>query len=215
MSYENYSFVSWTTGTPMTSDRLQQMSVNIEQVRDANDDKPKGLLKIKQSTTNVVISNTNAFTPLELISLADEGGGTDNRVTADNNRWLRVTLTFPGFLVNAAGGEDATYYLELNQGQYGGVVSKKANFQFNSGALVFVNTATSSASVSNLTIDPNKLFGAGTYSVVIQSTGFVNETFHVKAGKVQGVSNNNASGYSIIASNSVMQFYVEDIGGLA
>ena len=51
MAYENYTFVSWTDGTPITGDRLAQMSTNIDQVKDATDDKPYGLLKFKTVTS--------------------------------------------------------------------------------------------------------------------------------------------------------------------
>ena len=39
--YTNYSIVSWSDTTPITSVRLNQMSVNIDQVKIVNDDKPK------------------------------------------------------------------------------------------------------------------------------------------------------------------------------
>jgi hypothetical protein len=44
MAYENYYFVSWANGTPITGDRLNQMSINIEQVKDATSSSPKGIL---------------------------------------------------------------------------------------------------------------------------------------------------------------------------
>ena len=47
MAYENYSQVSWTDGTPITGDRLQQMSTNTQQVKEATDDAPQGVKKIK------------------------------------------------------------------------------------------------------------------------------------------------------------------------
>ena len=68
MAYENYSFVSWTTGTPITGDRLSQMSTNIEQVKDATDDKPQGILKFKQISVN---SNTfSDYNEHELVNLS-------------------------------------------------------------------------------------------------------------------------------------------------
>jgi len=57
MAYENYSFVSWTDGTPISSDRMAQMSMNIEQVRDFNDSKPAGVLQFIEVTTANVVAN--------------------------------------------------------------------------------------------------------------------------------------------------------------
>lgn len=214
MAYENYSFVSWSDGTPITGARLAQMSTNIEQVKDANDDKPKGILKWKQNSSNIVVTS-NIFTPFELIALKDEGGGTDNRVTIDTGRYYRITIHFPGFVAATAGGEDSTYFLSLNEGIFGGVVSEKANYKFNSGVVAYVNTASAAANINNIALTTNRRFAAGTYSVVVVSTGLTNASFHVKAGKVQGLSNNNASSYTIAASDSPMQLYIEDIGGVA
>ena len=57
MAYENYTFVSWSDGTPITSERLAQMSMNVEQVRDANDNKPNGILSFEEITSGTLVSN--------------------------------------------------------------------------------------------------------------------------------------------------------------
>ena len=54
MAYENYATVAWTNGTPITADRLQQMSINSDQIKEATDDNPKGVIKRK-------IENSNCF----------------------------------------------------------------------------------------------------------------------------------------------------------
>lgn len=212
MAYENYSFVSWTPGTPITSERLAQMSTNTEQVKEATSPNPKGVLKLKNIASNVVVSS-NIFTAFELIALKDEGGGIDNRVTVENGRYYRITLEFPGFVIATAGGEDSTYFLSFNQGIFGGGVSEKANYKLSSGVSAYINTASATANISNISLATNRRFGAGTYSITVASSGLTNESFHIKAGKVQGASNNNASSYTIAASDSAMQFYIEDLGG--
>lgn len=212
MAYENYSFVSWTTGTPLTAERFAQMSTNIEQVKEATSPNSKGILKLKNIASNVTVAS-NIFTAFELISLKDEGGGTDNRVTVENGRYYRITLEFPGFVIATAGGEDSTYFLSFNQGIFGGSVSEKANYKISSGISTYINTASGVANISNHALMTNKRFGAGTYSITVTSSGLVNESFHIKAGKVQGASNNNASAYTIAASDSPMQLYIEDLGG--
>ena len=50
MAYENYFYVSWAAGTPLTSGRFEQMSLNIQQVKDASTDKPNGVLQFNQSS---------------------------------------------------------------------------------------------------------------------------------------------------------------------
>lgn len=219
MAYENYSFVTWTDLTAITGARLQQMSTNIEEVKDANDNKPKGLLKLREASSTYYV-NTNINNEYELIALKDETGsaGPDNRVTISNDRWYRLTVNFPGFSIASSGGEDSTYFLSIYQGVFGsGSPEQKANYRFQSEAITFVNTASATASISNEQLKSNTRIAAGTYSVVVQSTGLTNESFYIKIGKIAGASgNNNASSYSVQASSTEpLQFYVEDIGGVA
>jgi hypothetical protein len=117
MAYENYSFVSWTDGTPLSSDRLAQMSTNIEQVKTANDDKALGVLALKNVTTSTANSNTYG-SEVEIIGLKDESGsgGADNRVTIASNRYYKVVLNFPGISIYGAGGEDGRFILRLYNG---------------------------------------------------------------------------------------------------
>lgn len=219
MAYENYSFVTWSDLTAITGARLQQMSTNIEQVKDANDSKPKGVLKLREVTGTYFV-NTNITSEYELISLKDETGssGPDNRVTISSNRWYRLTVNFPGFYITAPGGEDSVYYLSINKGTFGsGTAEQKANYKFQSEALTFVNTQVSAANISNEQLKGNSRVGAGTYSVVVQSSGLTNESFYVKIGKAAGPSGiNNIAAYNVPASSTEpLQFYVEDIGGVA
>jgi hypothetical protein len=75
MAYENYRYVSWASGTPITGERLSQMSNNIEQVKEATDDNPRGIIQFQQVSTDV--PNTTGFTGFdfdehELISLKED-----------------------------------------------------------------------------------------------------------------------------------------------
>lgn len=217
MAYESYSFVSWTDATPITSTRLQQMSTNISQVKDATDDNPKGIIKYTVRS-NTATAGANVFAPIELISLKLEGNGSDNRVTVAGSRYYRINLSFPGFSVQNAGGEDSVYYVSLKQGIFGsGVPTVHANYKFSSAALTYINTADAVANINNEAIRNTAYpmrFGAGTISVVVPSgLGFTNKSFFAEVGKVQGLSNNNATSYSIIGSETPIQLYIEDIGG--
>lgn len=150
MAYENYTQVSWTPGTPITSDRLQQMSQNIQEVKDATDDKPKGIIKFKSITASGTY-NTMANAPGgvgTLISLINEGtGNPDNRVTADANRYLRIAISFPGFAITSYGQEDALYELILIESDSSNSNSTIATWDLSSGPLLWVNTATSGSAL--------------------------------------------------------------------
>lgn len=116
MAYENFKTVTWSDLTPITSTRLQQMTTNIQQVREANDDKPKGIQRFKTVLSNVQVTGANATTAKEIIALKDEGGNVDNRVTLELDRYYKITLVFPGIAPSAAGGEDSLYHLNLKSG---------------------------------------------------------------------------------------------------
>ena len=114
MAYENYTFVSWTDGTPLTSERLAQMSMNVEQVRDANDNKPNGLLQFIEASSGTLLSNVVALNQ-SIIALTNPPGGTDRRVNADASRYIRIVCVFPGFNVRAQGAEDSVLSLKFYQ----------------------------------------------------------------------------------------------------
>ena len=95
MAYENYNFVSWSDGTPITSLRLSQMSTNIEQVKDVIDDKASGVLKFNQLTTQSPnATGYSDFTEHEVIYLKDESGtgGSDRRVSIAENRYYKIIV---------------------------------------------------------------------------------------------------------------------------
>lgn len=235
MAYENYSFVSWSEGTPITSVRLHQMSTNIAQVKDATDPAPKGLLRIKEVSSDSPNSATvsgDITAPYEVIALKNEGAGVDNRVTLENGRRYKITLSFSGLKVTNPGGEDSTYKLSIKRGTFsnGNTVS---TFYLNSGIGLFVNTQTASvtslsgfiaptsntnssvaiSTVNNLYSKTNIRFGAGTYTYVLSGDGTSNESFYVEIEKDEGSSGaNNSSTYAVVGSETPIQFFIEDIG---
>jgi len=220
MAYENYSFVSWTDGTPLSSDRLAQMSTNIEQVKTANDDKSIGVLALKNVTSSTANSNTNA-TEVDIVALKDESGtgGSDNRVTISANRYYKVVLNFPGVVIYGAGGEDGRFILRLYNGVSGvGAPTELAEYQFSMPSHTFINTSSAVANIANnqLKTSPRTTrVGAGKYEVVLTSdaSGLTNQSFYCSLERATGVSSNNASTYQVPASVTKMQLYVEDAGG--
>lgn len=217
MAYENYTQVSWTSGTPITADRLQQMSENTQQVKDATDDNPRGLIKIKEVTSALTYSDMD--TNHEIISLKNEGGGIDNSVTLPASRYVRLNLIFPGIQVSAAGQEDSIYILKLTQGNLSGVPTSLYNWKISQPIHTYLSAATTaSPTVSNTAIRSSIVFGAGTYTFVMTTgTGIAGTNgtgvFNVQIYRDSGASANNASTFSIPCNEMKMQFYVEDIGG--
>lgn len=217
MAYENYSPVSWTDGTPITGDRLQQMTTNIEQVKDATTDNPKGLLKLKTLTVNS--SDYNDFVDHEVISLEDETGigGADNGVDIDLNRYYRINLNFPGIVVKEPGNEDSTFNLKICTGQFGGANTTVATYKLTVPPFTYLNAASNATPViSDHAVKGNfyTRVGAGTYAVVdVTATQITGQEFFVSIGRTQGASNNSPSAYYIPCADAKCQLYIEDIGG--
>lgn len=225
MAYENYTQVSWTDGTPITGDRLQQMSTNIQQVKEATTDNPQGIKRIK-----TVTSNSNTYTSFQtfndIIALKDESGtgGPDNRVTIDTNRYYRVTLNFTGFIVDAKGAEDSYYQVSIHSGESSGANTVIYSARMTPPIFAFINVASlgANATINNITLRNDSYdsrFGAGVHSVVVDSTlsGVINGSFFAAVNRFQGASATNAPGYYVPASAGTqqLQLYVEDIGGVA
>jgi hypothetical protein len=218
MAYENYSFVSWTAGTPISSDRLGQMSTNIGQVKDATDDNPKGILKLKTISGSTFGPYSSWNTEHEIISLENEGGGgVNNLVTVGVNRYYRLTLSFPGISILNAGAEDSTYLITLNEGTTSAPVVL-STWKVTSGPFTFVDTATANANIANhklkSTSFPTRI-GAGTYSTIFDSTssGITNKRYYIGITRDDGSTQNNNPTFQILTSDARMQFYAEDIGG--
>jgi len=218
MAYENYSFVSWTTGTPITGERLGQMSTNIEQVKDATDDKPQGILKFKQDSAST--STFSDYDEHELIKLADESGssGPDNRVSVDGNRYYKLILNFPGFSIKNKGMEDSTYKIRIYSGEFGSANTLITTWAVTPHTFDFYNTAANASTTSTTvkSIGYDTVVGTGTYSYVLSSnaSGLTGESFFVTVDRDAGSNTTNAPDYVIRGNTSTIQFYVEDAGGV-
>jgi hypothetical protein len=221
MAYENYVQVAWTLGTPISADRLQQMTENIQQVKDATDDNPRGLIKIKEVTTAVTTNSMDAYS--EIINLKNEGSGNpDNSVTLPGSRYVKLTLTFPGIKVSTPGQEDSVYLLRVSQGSnantattlYTWKISQPIHTFLDASAGVPANTSVTQIRGSSFP----SYFGAGSYSFVTTTgTGITGANgsgvFNVEIYRDSGNSAANPSTFVIPCNESKMQFYIEDIGG--
>lgn len=231
--YTNYSIVSWTDTTPITSVRLNQMSVNIDQVKIVNDDKPKGILKLATRGNNVSNVSGEIFANTKIIALTQETIGNvayDNRVTVDSSRYYRLVLNLPGIEHSGPGGEDSAYYLRFRTGNTVGTGDIVAAFLLKPVPSLFINTAggvVSSVSVnaaaggtvsivSNVSSQASTVFGAGKYEAAFRPTSANNQSYFAEIQRVAGSSgSNNASGWTVLASSGLFQFYIEDAGGFA
>ena len=171
MAYENYTQISWTDGTPITGDRLQQMSTNIQQVKESTDDNPQGVKKLK-TVTSTVGPFSDFQSAHEIISLKDDSGtgGGDNRVTIGASRYYRVTVNFPGFTVDAKGAEDSTYLLTLSSGVSGGANTVISTLSFTPPPFTFIDVSTlgANATIANNTLRNNAYdskFGASSSGI--------------------------------------------------
>jgi hypothetical protein len=221
--YTNYSIVSWADTTPITSVRLNQMSINIDQVKIVNDDKPRGILKLALANTNITNTPNNMFANTKLIALTQETIGNvayDNRVTIESSRYYRLVLNLPGIAQDDLGGEDSTYYLRFRKGNTAGSGDIVAAFVLSSGSSTYWDTsATTPANIAigNLRARDGYSFGAGTYQYIIANESLQNQSYFVELQRSQPPTTgpNNASNWTVLASSGALQFYIEDAGGIA
>lgn len=218
--YTNYSIVSWSDMTPITSVRLNQMSVNIDQVKIVNDDKPKGILKLRQVSNNVSNGTGAVFANTKIIALTQETEGNvsyDNRVTLESGRYYKMCLNLPGITQSGAGGEDSNYFIRFRTGNTAGSGDIIAAFQLNSGIGTFINVATvTPANTSQTTVRSDVTFGSGKYEAVLYNVSATNQSYFVEIERVAGGTGaNNASNWTVLGSIGDLQFYIEDAGGIA
>jgi hypothetical protein len=227
--YTNYSLVTWTDLTPISSVRLNQMSTNIEQVKIFNEDKPKGLLKISNTVITNGSSLSSEFANIKLAALT-LNGGIDNRVTLDSTRYYRLNLSLPGITQASAGGEDSRYELRFCKGNTTSTGNTISTYTLNSGIASYIDLTTGAAGnqlantftgsvagttpiTGNTYVRSGITFGAGVYSI-IYSALTVNESFFIEIQRINGGSVANPSTWAL-SDSSLMQFYIEDIGGVA
>jgi hypothetical protein len=223
MAYENYTFVSWSDGTPLSSERLAQMSLNIEQVRDANDNKPNGLIQLIEATSGTLIANTVALNQ-SIIALTNPDGGTDRRVNADQARYVRIVCVFPGFEVGGKGAEDSMLSLKIYQQVQGGNYYENTaplmQWDFTIPPYSYYNVSSNAnilaSQLSYKNYPSHNIIGAGVYSVVINTGGGLSQqSFSAAVSREFGSSDDtNAPTVSVTANSTTRcQLYVEDIGG--
>lgn len=222
MAYENYNIVSWTNGTPLTGERLAQMSTNIEQVKSAVDDKSTGILKYNQLT--VAQPNTvgwSDYTEHEIIYLKDESGtgGADRRVNLASQRYYKVTVNIPAISILSAGSEDSKFTINL----YNGLAlvnspAKIAVWEVTPPPFTYIDVSTALPVIANHKIKGPYFtkIGGGTYSILLTAVNaLTNQSFFASVGRTQGQSNNNAPKWYIVGeTTSPIQLYVEDVGGI-
>lgn len=215
MAYENYSFVSWSDGTPLSGERLAQMSMNMEQIRDANDNKPAGIIKYIELTSggiSNVVSTSN-----QIIQLTNPQDGVDSRVSVAANRYIKVTCNFPGFTIQGKGAEDSTLFLKIYQvaTNFDAAVSK-SNWEFSPPPFGFYNTALNAATTATSVRGDYSTIGDGTYSYVFANGAAQTQlSFSVvvyRAFGTSGATNAPQIGVTPTATEK-LQLYVEDIGG--
>lgn len=210
--YTNYSLVTWTDLTPISSVRLNQMSTNIEQVKIFNEDKPKGLLKISNTVITNGSSVSSEFANVKLTAL-DLIGGADNRVTIESTRYYKISLHLPGIIQASSGGEDSRYEIRFCKGNGVSSGNTLTTYTLNSGIGTYINLVSGGANIANTTLRSGKTFGAGVYST-IYSSDQVNQSFFIEVQRIAGASSANPSTWALTDS-SLVQFYIEDIGGVA
>jgi len=219
MAYENYRFISWSTGTPITGERMSQMSTNIEQVKLATDDRPQGVIKYSKLSTLQTIASEDVASHT-LVNLRDDTPtGSDNRVSADSSRYVRLMVTFPGIKIANRGAEDTRYELSIVQGlDTDPSPLTLSKFYLNPHLYGFydVHSNTSTTTVTVRSGGNDVYFGAGSYSTVINTStsGLTNINFYVAIQRIANSDMTNAPGYTVMSSaTSPLEFYAEDIGG--
>lgn len=196
------------------------MSVNIDQVKIVNDDKPKGILKLRDVTSDPVATGDNKFVPTKIAGLEQEtigNVGVDNRVTLDSSRYYRLTLTLPAIRQEEGGGEDSVYYLRFRTGNTANTGDILTTFVLAPPVGVY-RTLVANTTISNgLAFVSPIIFGAGTYTYVFRGNTVTNQSHIAELERVTPPTGNAnlASGWTVLASSGRMQFYIEDIGGIA
>lgn len=227
MAYENYYFVSWTAGTPLSGDRLAQMSTNIEQVKEASEINTKGIIAF--NSTSASLPNTTGWTDFaehEIIALRDESlfdiqDILDNRVSVAQNRYYKITLNLPCIVVNGPGCEDSRFTISLYEGtDLANTSNLQAAWDITPHTYSYINVASAAANIANealkTTTTRSTRLGGGLYSYVLSSsTAITNKSFYITVKRIAGANTNNAPSWYVFANSSArIQMYAEDAGGL-
>lgn len=212
--YTNYAIVSWSDTTPITSVRLNQMSTNIEEVKIANEDKPKGLVKYKITSPSISSNNGAENDAYKLLAL-ELSGGDDTRVTLDATRHYKFTISIPSIQQLSPGGEDGYYTLTIREGNTAGSGSVLTSWKISPPIIAFWNNQDGTiTNPTDLTIGANIYFGAGTYTYLTSGLEKTNQAYIAELQRTNG-STQSANLPEWAISGGSLQFYVEDVGGVA
>jgi hypothetical protein len=220
MTYENYLFVSWTDGTPLTGTRLAQMSTNIEQVKDVIDDKATGVIKMDQTISSVGSPNGYFvdYAEHEIVYLNDSSAmsGSDRRVSIAANRYYRTVVNIPSIALKNYGGEDCKYTVNVYQGANIADTNKLLLASWDVTPAPYLKTDYTTGAISLKTTSYPSKFGGSTYSVLKStSTALVNQNFFASVTRTAGSDAAALTGWRVDASAaSPIQLYVEDVGGV-
>ena len=215
MAYENYTTVAWTNGTPITGDRLQQMSINTEQVKDATDDNPRGVIKRKIQNSDAAFSTSNVNETL--IELKNEAGGANNSITLPGNRFVKASFNFPGIAIASPGGEDSVFEIRLIQGtEASAIYTWYASPPVN----VYLDTSGGAPTIPDDFLARSNqplYFGGGTYTHLFDSSTGLKESdgtgiFKIVIFRDSGASSANLPTFTV---KGPMHFWIEDAGGTA
>lgn len=231
MAYENYNFISWSSGTPITGERLAQMSINIEQIKEAVDSAARGILAYSSigahfpSTTGWNTANIEQdIIFLRHETLFNANNARDNRVSIGSNRWMKLTFNLPGIVIKNAGSEDSRFEIRMYEGT-DGANSKTllARWTVTPHTYSYINVASAAPNITNEALKIANTYpsvvGAGLYSHVTYTyNSETNLSFFVTIERRAGASAANVPSWYLQGGSggygSLIQFYAEDCGAI-
>jgi hypothetical protein len=187
MGYTTYSTVSWSDGTPISSDRLQQMSTNSESIKTTTQGYSQGILKFNEISSNTSPDITDD-TATAVIAL--DGS---NALQVGANRWIKFTFTTPGVKIDTGADEENQYHFRLVAGTAHGT-----------GTIAEWNFGVPDSNGMGA-----KQIAGGSYTVVIDSGSGISSQVYTLFVKRSG----GTAAYKVLATNvSKTQLIAEDCG---
>lgn len=196
MAYETYSTVSWSDGTPISSDRLQQMSTNSEAIKDTTDGFGQGVLSYQTVSANgTALTDTSSQQVIALDSGADAvtlgHGVSGNRlVTIGASRLLKITFNIAGVDFAGADTGDNDYHFKLVRGDA---------YTSTQVALWYFDAPSSAKKVAG-----------GSYSVLLQSSTGISSAAYTVFIKRENVSTPDYNTFATTLAQ--IQLTAEDCG---
>jgi len=200
--YTTYDQISWADGTPITSDRLQQMSTNIDLVKDVTDGYSKGIIAFTATPETPAYKTDETYHPVirldSTVSLA---------MTVDAQRYVKVTFVTQGIEI-ANGNEDEIYSWKLVDATSYHIDNVVQEWFFGiEGGDVIVDAST---------ITPHtaaKKIGGGTFTMMFNTgaLGWTSENLGIYLGRT---GTEPLTSYRLILPSGVTkhQFFAEDCG---